>query len=64
MKRLFIYIITTLLTVAPLVAQNGRSKWASDMYDAKHQFITEELQLTPTQQKQFMPLYEQMEREI
>jgi len=34
------------------------------MYDAKHKMIVEELGLTPTQQKQFMPLYEQMEREI
>ena len=46
------------------MAQNGRTKFASDMYQAKHDMIIEELGLTPTQQKQFMPLYEQMEREI
>ena len=34
------------------------------MYQAKHEMIIEELGLTMTQQKQFMPLYEQMEREI
>jgi Spy/CpxP family protein refolding chaperone len=45
-------------------AQNSRTKFASDMYQAKHEMIIEELGLTPTQQKQFMPLYEQMEREI
>ncbi len=45
-------------------AQNGRTKFATDMYQAKHEMIIEELGLTPTQQKQFMPLYEQMEREI
>ena len=42
----------------------GRTKFATDMYQAKHEMIIEELGLTPTQQKQFMPLYEQMEREI
>ena len=45
-------------------AQGNRTKFASDMYQAKHEMIIEELGLTPTQQKQFMPLYEQMEREI
>ena len=45
-------------------AQNGRTKFATDMYQAKHEMIIEELSLTPSQQKQFMPLYEQMEREI
>lgn len=34
------------------------------MYQAKHEMIIQELGLTQTQQKQFMPLYEQMEREI
>ena len=51
-----------LTTVA--TAQNGRTKFATDMYQAKHEMIIEELGLTMTQQKQFMPLYEQMEREI
>ena len=49
---------------AAVTAQNGRTKFATDMYQAKHEMIIEELGLTPTQQKQFMPLYEQMEREI
>jgi len=34
------------------------------MYQAKHEMIIEELGLTPTQQKQFLPLYQAMEREI
>jgi Spy/CpxP family protein refolding chaperone len=46
------------------VAQNGRTKFATDMYQAKHEMIIKELGLTQTQQKQFMPIYEQMEREI
>jgi Spy/CpxP family protein refolding chaperone len=49
---------------AAATAQNGRTKFATDMYQAKHEMIIEELGLTQTQQKQFMPLYEQMEREI
>ena len=46
------------------MAQNGRTKFAADMYQAKHDMIIRELGLTQTQQKQFMPLYEQMEREV
>ena len=45
-------------------AQGNRTKFATDMYQAKHEMIIEELGLTQSQQKQFMPLYEQMEREI
>ena len=65
MKRL-VSILITVLVVTTMWAQsnNGRSKFATDMYQAKHEMIIEELGLTPTQQKQFMPLYEQMEREI
>ena len=65
MKRLVSILIATLVITGAVTAQNkGRSKFATDMYQAKHEMIIEELGLTPTQQKQFMPLYEQMEREI
>ena len=65
MKRLVSILIATLVIAGAVTAQNkGRSKFATDMYQAKHEMIIEELGLTPTQQKQFMPLYEQMEREI
>ena len=65
MKRI-IAIVILMLTVASVTTaqQNGRTKFATDMYQAKHEMIIEELGLTPTQQKQFMPMYEQMEREI
>ena len=55
-------LVLAVTTVA--VAQNGRTKFAADMYQAKHEMIIKELGLTQTQQKQFMPVYEQMEREI
>lgn len=65
MKRLVSILIATLVIAGAVTAQNkGRSKFATDMYQAKHEMIVEELGLTPSQQKQFMPLYEQMEREI
>jgi len=52
------------ITSAAMAQNSGRTKFATDMYQAKHEMIIEELGLTQTQQKQFMPLYEQMEREI
>jgi Spy/CpxP family protein refolding chaperone len=65
MKRLFAILIL-LLTIASAATaqQKGRTKFANDMYQAKHEMIIQELGLTQTQQKEFMPLYEQMEREI
>ncbi len=51
------------LTLAA-TAQGNRSKWGSEMLEAKHRMIIEEVGLSPTQQEQFMPVYEEMEREI
>lgn len=65
MKRFVSILITVLVIASAMTAQNkGQSKFAADMYQAKHEMIIKELGLTPTQQKQFMPLYEQMEREV
>lgn len=65
MKKLAAILIMVLAITSAAMAQNsGRTKFAADMYQAKHEMIIEELGLTQTQQKQFMPLYEQMEREI
>ena len=50
-------MIMALAITTAAMAQNNRTK-------AKHEMIIEELGLTATQQKQFMPLYEQMEREV
>ena len=55
-------LVTAIATT--VTAQNNRSKFSTDMYQAKHELIIKECGLTMTQQKQFMPLYEQMEREI
>ena len=60
MKRIVSILIMVIAITAAATAQNGRTKFATDMYQAKHEMIIEELGLKPTQQKQFMPLYEQM----
>ena len=57
-------MILVLVIASTAMAQSNRTKFSTDMYQAKHEMIIQELSLTPTQQKQFMPLYEQMEREI
>ena len=64
MKRFVSILILVLAIASSATAQNSRSKFATDMYQAKHEMIIQECGLTMTQQKQFMPLYEQMEREI
>lgn len=52
------------MVIAAAAPAQNRTKFATDMYQAKHEMILQALGLTMTQQKQFMPLYEQMEREI
>jgi len=65
MKRTVAILITVLAVTTSLMAQNsGRTKFATDMYQAKHEMIIEEMGLTQTQASQFLPIYEQMEREI
>ena len=64
MKKIIVIAIMVLTLAAATSAQDGRTKFATDMYQAKHEMIVKELGLTQTQQNQFMPLYEQMEREI
>ena len=64
MKKIVSILILVLAIASATSAQNSRTKFQSDMYQAKHEMIIEEVGLTMTQQKQFMPLYEQMEREI
>ena len=64
MKRIAFILILMLALAGTVTAQNNRTKFATDMYQAKHEMIIQDLGLTMTQQKQFMPLYEQMEREI
>ncbi len=63
MKRIFT-LFALLVVVMSMNAQNDRSKWANEMLAAKHKMIIEEVGLTPAQQEQFMPVYEEMEREI
>lgn len=62
MKRYITLVIAALALIA--TAQSNRSKWGNEMLEAKHQMIIEEVQLTMTQQEQFMPLYKAMEKEI
>ncbi|MBR6284329.1 MAG: hypothetical protein IKR25_08575 [Muribaculaceae bacterium] len=63
MKRIFTLLLVSLVMLS-VSAQGNRTKWGSEMLEAKHKMIIEEVGLTPTQQEQFMPVYEEMEKEI
>ncbi len=62
MKKSIAFILIILATLT--ANAQDRSKWVNEMLEAKHQMLIEEVGLTPTQQEQFMPLYEAMEKEI
>ncbi len=64
MKRTLSILVLIIAMATVATAQSNRTSFATDMYQAKHEMIIRELGLTQTQQRQFMPLYEQMEREI
>ena len=61
MRQFFTIALVILVTLA---CSAQRSKWGNEMLEAKHKMIVEEVGLTPTQQEQFMPLYQEMEKEI
>ena len=63
MRKLFTLLFIATIAIG-LSAQGSRSKWGQEMLEAKHQMIIKDVGLTPTQQEQFMPLYQEMEREI
>lgn len=54
---------TAMFSQQPLSSQD-REKWLSEMRNYKHEFLTRELKLTPTQQQEFFPVYDQMEDEL
>jgi len=62
MKKSIAFILIILATLT--ANAQDRSKWVNEMLEAKRQMLIEEVGLTPTQQEQFMPLYEAMEKEI
>lgn len=70
--RFFKYILLALIistsAVQAVCADNGNAKsstnWTSNMLELKHQFLIEETGMTKSQQEQFLPLYEAMEKEI
>ena len=62
MKKSIAFILIILATLT--ANAQDRSKWVNEMLEAKHKMLIEEVGLTPTQQEQFMPLYEAMEKEI
>ena len=63
MRKLFTLLIIIAVAFGAN-AQNNRSKWGQEMLEAKHQMIIKDVGLTPTQQEQFMPVYQEMEKEI
>ena len=63
MKKIFTILIIAAVALTA-AAQGNRSKWGQEMLEAKHKMIIETVGLSPTQQEQFMPVYQEMEREI
>ena len=64
MKRTLSILVLLIAMATVATAQSSRTRFATDMYKAKHEMMIRGLGLTQSQQRQFMPLYEQMEREI
>ncbi len=63
--RTIIICLAAAISASAMAQQPGDgSKWRAEMLEAKHQLIIEQVGLTPTQQEQFMPMYEAMEKEI
>ena len=58
MKKLFIIIIAMLAVTTMATAQSGRTKFATDMYQAKHEMIIEELGLDLSLDEEYRQIFE------
>ena len=58
------YVFLLLALVALTATAQDRNKWAKEMLENKHKMLIEQVGLTQAQQEQFMPVYEEMEKEI
>ena len=68
MKSIITFILAMCLATGSAMAQNNerpqRTEWGHKMLELKHEMIQKELDMTPSQKEQFMPLYEAMGKEI
>lgn len=63
---LIIALIAQLSTVSAQSkpAKQDRQKWFKEIREYKHSFLTKELDLSESQQKEFFPVYDAMESEL
>lgn len=53
-----------LFAQAPALNNGDRDRWLSEIREYKHEFLAKELSLSKEQQRDFFPLYDQMEDEV
>ncbi len=61
---MFKHYLLLLLAAVAITAGAQNNKWAQEMLEAKHKMLIEQVELTDAQVKTFMPVYEEMEKEI
>ena len=65
-----ILVIALLMTSMALAARDNNSdndrqnKWMNEYREYKQEFLSKEVDLTPSQKSEFLPLYNEMEQEI
>lgn len=72
MEKFYSFLIFAILCVNPLFAQRNRpempeekrQEWLATMRNYKHEYLVKELDLTKEQQKEFFPVYDQMDDQL
>ncbi|MBP5561048.1 MAG: hypothetical protein J6X70_04545 [Muribaculaceae bacterium] len=64
MKKFILLFLLAAVSTTTIMATGRRSDWVSKMRDTRHDFIIEKINVSASQKKEFLPLYEAMEDEI
>lgn len=64
MKKFIIFFLLAAVSTTTIMATGRRSEWVSKMRETRHDFIIEKINVSASQKKEFLQLYEAMEDEI
>ncbi len=64
LRSSIILIVAACLSLPVFAQQRNREMWLKEIREHKHTFLIEQLALTQEQQNEFLPMYDEMEREL
>lgn len=64
MRKSILFLLLAAVSATTIMAAGRRNEWVSKMRETRHDFIVEKINVSASQKKEFLQLYEAMEDEI